>query len=141
MTDRTPRIIASILMAMIAAATAAGAVASKVDGLLGQWGGDRLVLTMNQSGGVLRSDCADGRITGPVTPDGKGGFKANGRFDLLRPGAQIVDEGPGDGVADTSRFNADITGEQMHLTIMTPGAPPRHFTLTKGKAVKLVRCL
>ncbi len=140
MTDRKRIFIAPILMAMMAVITGAGNAPEKNGGLEGQWGGERLNLTVGPAGAVLRSDCADGRINGPFTPDGRGGFAASGRFDALRPGAQLVDEGPGDGIADTAHFTANVVADRMQLMVTKPGSPPRQFTLARGKTVKLIRC-
>lgn len=106
--------------------------------LMGTWSGDRINLTVNAEGAILEADCASGSIKGPLRLDARGRFKASGQYEQYRPGPQQVDEG--EASLNAAEFAGTVHGKTLALVITAPGTPPRHFTLTRGKPVKLVRC-
>lgn len=118
--------------AIAVAATAAGSL----DGL---WGGDRLRLVVDADGATLESDCADGRIAGPIVLTGDGSFVATGRFVRHKGGPEVVVAVP---ASDAARFAGQVKGDMLMLSILPAGASaPQTFNLRKGAAIKLVRCL
>lgn len=118
--------------------TASIAFPATASTLVGTWSGDRINLTINAQGAVLEADCASGSIPGPLHLNTKGSFRAAGHYERFQPGPQHVDEGEGN--LNASEFAGTIHGRTLALTITAPGTPPQHFTLTRGKPVKLVRC-
>ena len=107
--------------------------------LEGRWGGDRLQLVLNASGGRVQMDCASGTIAGPLKPDAAGGFAATGTFEQHRPGPQRADDAQ---AAAKARYTGEVKDSAMTLTIEAEGAAaPQVFHLRRGEAVKMVRCL
>lgn len=115
---------------------AAGATAAE---LQGTWGGDRLQLTVEAQGAIrLQSDCASGRIAGPVAPGADGRFEADGQFDDHVPGPQAA--GPA-AASRPAKFSGRVQGGVLTLSIVPQGAQEaRTFTLREGVRVKLVLC-
>ena len=105
--------------------------------LIGLWGGNRVMLTLDDRGGKLESDCAFGTIAGAVHPGDDHRFKATGTFqaDMSGPAA-------GDAAAPPARFEGQLHGDILLLSVHTRGkADPQHFTLHKDRRQKLIRCL
>lgn len=106
--------------------------------LEGSWGGDRLRLAVDTAGATIETDCADGRITGPIVLTPQGTFAAAGSFNERRGGPQPADVGA---QSSAARFTGEVKGDAMTLTILPAGASaPLRFELRKGAKVKLVRC-
>lgn len=105
--------------------------------LAGMWGGDRAVLTLSDQGGRLEFDCGYATLTGPVTPDGKGAFKAVGLYFPQQAGPTEADAPP---VQVAARFKGNIAGSGLRLTFQQAGAE-QIFEMVAGKRQKLVRCL
>lgn len=102
---------------------------------LGEWGGDRAMLTIGPDGATLRQDCAEGRF-GPVNPDGKGAFVAKGSYDAAGPGPQAGDAAGG----RPARYEGHIAGDTLHLVIHPAEGPVQKLTLIRGQRQKLIRC-
>jgi hypothetical protein len=119
-------------------ATHAGAAPAPMQG---QWAGDRLQLVVDAQGGRLESDCASGRINGPITLSADGRFVAQGSFESHQPGPQRADE---PARAAAASFAGELRDGVLKLTI-TPTATgagvAQSFTLQSGARVKLLRCL
>lgn len=124
-----------IAMMMAALIGAAGATAAPSTPLQGQWGGDRTILQLTETGGRIDQDCASGELAGPVRPDSRGNFSVNGRFTDHQPGPQA--EGA---TGAPARFDGHVAGNNLHLSIHIGDAPPRRLTLVAGQGVKLLRC-
>lgn len=107
--------------------------------LEGTWSGDQLRIVFGASGAVITGDCAEGRIAGPVVPTPAGRFAAAGTYEQHKGGPQ-----PGDGrpAPADARYVGTLDGEVMTLSIVPAGGGAQQtFTLRKGAAVKLHRCL
>lgn len=132
-------LLASSIGAMVMAVSASGAVA-KPKMLSGTWGGDRMILTMNASGGDIQMDCASGTIKGKIIPDAKGRFTARGTFDQESGGPTRVENFAQGGKPAT--YRGQISGNIIKLAITQNGvAASQNYTLHKGHSEKLVRCL
>ena len=105
----------------------------------GQWGGDQMRLVIGPQGGRLATGCADGSFGGPLSLAADGSFRVDGVFDQHAPGPQRADEPARHA---TAQFTGEVRDGQMTLSILPDGArQPQVFTLRKGQAVKLIRCL
>ena len=105
----------------------------------GDWGGDRLRLSIDASGGHIQSDCASGAITGPIVLGKNGKFTARGTFDIDQPGPQSADEGS---ASARARFSGQIVNDRMRLSITQTSSPtPQVYNLRKGVRPKMIRCL
>ncbi len=144
------RMAATLLGGIVALNSAtlacAGIVATEpgpaADALIGIWGGQRLRLVLDGSGGRLEADCASGTISGPVRPGADGRFVARGRFENHAAGPQAGDVVTAVSTADSTRFSGGVEGERMWLEILPDGAgTPQRFELRRGVQVKRVRCL
>jgi hypothetical protein len=103
--------------------------------LLGDWGGDRTLLTISAAGATLRQDCAEGRF-GPVRLDPRGAFATDGAYHAHGPGPQS-----GDAMEkDQARYEGKVAGDTLRLVIRPWGAPPQTLTLIRGHGQKLIRC-
>lgn len=119
-----------VVMALLGAAGPAAAAP-----LQGQWGGDRTIVQITETGGRIEQDCASGTFAGPIRADARGHFIASGRFDDHEAGSQREDA-----AATAARFEGHVAGNTLHLAIHIGTAPPRRLTLVAGQAVKLLRC-
>ena len=109
------------------------------ESIMGSWGGDRLHLTIDESGGRIEMDCASGTIAGPLKVIERGIFNATGTFEPHRPGPQRADAVPPSG---TAQYAGTIKDGSMTLSILPAGASAAQvFHLSKSAAAKLVRCL
>jgi len=107
--------------------------------LEGKWGGDRLRLVVDAGGASFTTDCASGRVAGPIKLSPTGTFAATGTFDQHQGGPQPADT---QARQPPARFSGQIKGDEMTLSILTEGATTAQtFSLRKGATVKLVRCL
>ncbi len=109
--------------------------------LVGSWGGDRANLVLADTGGRMTLDCASGTLAGPVHPDAAGHFAAKGSWEKHNAGPQQADAGP---ASVPASFEGHVAGDTLHLTVTEAGTgagKKQHFTLVKGRQVKLVRCL
>lgn len=107
----------------------------------GQWGGDRIQLTVSAEGAAVRLDCARGAVPAPLSLDRKGRFDWAGTFEHDRPGPTRVAE-PAARRDIGARYTGRITGDVMDLDIRaTDGSPIWHGALARDRRTKLVRCL
>jgi hypothetical protein len=114
--------------------TAGGALAA------GSWGGDHIRLTVTVSGAALEFDCAHASITEPTVLDGTGAFDLPGLYTAEHGGP--IHEGdvlPSKPV----RYTGNVTGGTMELriTFAAGGATQGSYTLTRGEAAHLLKCL
>lgn len=107
--------------------------------LEGKWGGDRLRLVVDSAGATVETDCASGRIAGPIKLSAGGDFEAVGTFEQHAGGPQRADA---PAAPPNARFRGHVDGGVITLSITPEGAATAQtFTVRKGAAVKLVRCL
>jgi len=112
---------------------------------VGQWGGDHVRLTLEASGGRIEYDCGAGTIDTAVQLDAENRFSAKGKHEDYSSG-KAAGSGPTDADAVPAvrgaNYSGKIDGDQMSLTVRIDGDKvPRSFKLTRGKSVKLIRCL
>ena len=104
----------------------------------GPWGGDRLQLVIDSSGGRVETDCADGKIVGPLKLAEDGKFVASGTYEERRGGPQRAHD---DMAPANARYSGVVKAGVMKLEILVAGArAPQVFNLKKGARIKLVRC-
>lgn len=105
----------------------------------GTWGGDRLRVAVDATGASVESDCASGRVEGPIELGADGSFGVTGTFSDHQGGPQAAD------VTATSmraRYSGTVRGDAMQLSILPEGAERSlDFSLRRGASAKLVRCL
>ena len=124
------------VMLMAPLAVSAGHLGAVVEG---QWGGDQMRLVIGPQGGRLATGCADGSFGGPLTLGADGIFRVDGVFDQHAPGPQSGDEPARHA---TAHFTVALRDGLMTLSVLPDGASQAQvFTLRKGQAVKIIRCL
>ncbi len=114
------------------------AQAAADDPLTGIFGGDRATLTLTANGGRLVMDCAESLIAEPVRPDAAGRFSVTGSHEDYAPGPQQADVPP---PAARASFAGKLVGDTLELTITAANNSRSVLRLTRGRAVKPVRCL
>ena len=125
--------------AFLGALAMAGAVAAADALLQGEWGGDRLRIVIDASGASLETDCASGRITGPIKISPTGAFAADGTFERHLGGPQPAEPR---GKPSTAHYSGEVKGDVMTLTVVPEGATAAlRFSLRRGATVKILRCV
>ncbi|OFX00064.1 MAG: hypothetical protein A3E78_10905 [Alphaproteobacteria bacterium RIFCSPHIGHO2_12_FULL_63_12] len=109
-------------------------------GLFGEWGGDHIALTISDVGAAIESDCAHGRIDVPFTIDAAGAFALSGVWTPEHGGPVRQDEVE---TALPARYSGKVEGRVLTLSIeiASPAAHLGPFTLQKGRAPNLLKCL
>jgi hypothetical protein len=132
----------TILTALLIALAVSCAVASTTQegALRGSWGGLHISLQLTAQGGDIEYDCAHGTIDGPVVPDGEGRFAAAGTHTAERGGP--VREGE-EKESRPARYRGKVAGRTLALTVTLadPNEEIGTFTLTRGAAPRLMKCL
>lgn len=77
----------------------------------GPWGGDRILLTVTDSGGTLQQFCAQGTIDRPLMLDSSGRFDAAGSYMRQRGGPAR------EGDIHPARFTGSTDGMTLTLTV------------------------
>lgn len=103
------------------------------------WGGKDIQLIMDPQGATLQFPCADGKILEPIKASANGEFTARGTYTPGQFGPIRRDNPPRDLPAV---YKGVISGNTMQLQIelADKSMQPPAFTLTKGKAGRVVRC-
>ncbi len=103
------------------------------------WGGQHVSMKVTAQGATLEFDCAHGSVLQPIKPNAKGEFTVRGTYTPER-GGPVRRDVPSNDLPAT--FKGSIEGETMRLEIMLTGKDqaPEPFTLTLGKAGRLVKC-
>jgi len=104
------------------------------------WGGDHLRLLLTETEGTLEYDCAHGTIDEPFVVDSAGRFVLTGTHTREHGGPIRRDEKPDDHPA---RYTGATDGKKMTLsvTLTDSNESVGTFTLTRGRAGRVVRCL
>ena len=107
--------------------------------LRGTWGGQSISMDVSDSGAAIEWDCAHGRITEKIAPDGEGKFEAKGVFAPERGGPQRIEENND----KPAVYRGSIKDQTMTLTVeLTKNKESvGTFTLTQGKQTRLRKCL
>jgi hypothetical protein len=106
----------------------------------GEWGGEHLGLVVSDGGADLEYDCATGRITGAIRPDGSGRFSVIG---LHFPGHGGPDPIPDPHSARPARYDGVVRGDKMTIvvTLTDTGDYLGTFTLIRGASPHVFKCL
>lgn len=138
--------LATAGMLALAAAGAGHAIAGERAEILGDWGGDGVLLTLTESGGTLDWGCQTAEIDGPVAPNERGRFKATGRVFPAAFGPAIYPV-PESRKPRPVKYRGLVEGKRLRLILVRSGSLwPREqrrtrIELVKGRAVRLHRCL
>lgn len=95
-------------------------------------------LEVTDSGAEINYDWAHGSITEKIVPDREGKFVVKGVHIRERPG--LVREGE-DTTGEPAKYSGSIEGDTMTLTLSLAGAEEGTYTLTRGKAGRIRKCL
>ncbi len=117
-----------------------GASAPSSTGLTGVWGGDHIMLTIDDSGGHVEFDCAHGIIQGPPALDSHRAFSAGGRYVREHGGPIRDDEAPD---SHPASYAGSISGASMVLTVWLTDTNTfiGTFGLTHQVTGRIVKCL
>jgi hypothetical protein len=136
---RTARVVAMAAVMSLGACTApTGPTEGRVE--IGPWGGDRLRLEVTPAGATTEFDCAHGTIDEPLVADRNGRFSAAGTHTFEHGGPIRDDEMPN---RHPARYEGRATGDTLQLTITVTDTSQvlGTYTLMRGSAPRLVRCL
>lgn len=116
----------------------AGGLPSENAELNGAWGGVHVGLTLTAEGGTISYDCAHGTLEAPVRLDLEGRFEGTG-FHVREHGGpvrvgEVLDSEP-------ARYLGQVTGDHMVLQVLVGSDTLGPFTLQRGVAPQLFRCL
>jgi hypothetical protein len=105
----------------------------------GEWGGVHLGLVASEAGADLEFDCASGRITGAVRPDGNGRFSVSG---TQTPGGGPIGFGEG-AESRPARYDGTVRGDRMTITVTLTDTNETlgTFTLVRGASPHVFKCL
>ncbi|MBA3656993.1 MAG: hypothetical protein H0W69_06555 [Gemmatimonadaceae bacterium] len=136
-TLRYPAIIIAIAISTLSAC-AIGGPSLYADSIVGSWGGARAGLVLTPDSGTISYDCAHGTLEGPVRSDRNGRFDVSGLHVREHGGPVRIDEVPN---ALPARYLGQINGDRMDLRVLVAKDTLGPFTLRRGAAPQLVRCL
>lgn len=102
----------------------------------GPWGGERAVLEVRQGGADIEFECAAGAVTAPFILAEGGAFDLPGTFRPQRPGP----ERDTDPAASAARYQGDVRGDTMTLTVVRGSDKWGPYTLTRGARPALRKC-
>lgn len=133
----------SVALVAMFATTIAGCVAAPAIDvgarrLSGQWGGDGANLIARDDGITIELPCASGHVDGEVPLDARNRFEEAGTIRALGGAPRSPESGAA--AAQAVRFRGLIRGEQLVLTIVSPDAATRTFTLQKGAEARVLLC-
>jgi hypothetical protein len=135
-------ILSGFALAALWIGCAAGSPASpdKSGALTGSWGGQHISLEATDEGARIEYDCAHGAIDGPVVPGRDGRFEAAGTHAAEHGGP--VHEGESE-EGQPARYRGELKGNTLTLTVTLAGSGEEvgTFTLSRGAAPRLVKCL
>ena len=104
----------------------------------GAWGGLHAGLTLTPEGGNISYDCAHGTLEAPVLRDRDGRFEADGLHVREHGGpvreGEVLESAP-------ARYLGQVTGDRMVLRVQVGSDTLGPFTLQRGAAPQLFRCL
>ena len=103
------------------------------------WGGRDISMEVTPQGATLEFDCAHGNVLEPIKANAKGEFAARGTYTPEHGGPIRRDNPPRDLPAT---YQGTIHGEAMRLEVLLVDKDhqPEPFTLTRGKAGRLMKC-
>jgi hypothetical protein len=106
----------------------------------GAWGGAHVNLDATMNGASLQFDCASGTIDQPITLDAHNSFAVSGTYAQEHGGPVRIDEKPN---SRPARYTGRVAGQTLTLTITLTDSQQQvgTYTLTRGQAARLFRCL
>lgn len=108
--------------------------------VVGEWGGEHILLTVSLTGSTVEYDCAHGTIEGAIAPDRDGNFVLSGIHVREHGGPirenEIPDEHP-------ARYWGWTDGSKMRLTVtlLDTGDTRGPYELRLGEEPQLFKCL
>lgn len=103
----------------------------------GQWGGEHVLLTVEDAGGQIEFDCAHGTLDEQLALDGSGHFDVEGSL-VFEGGPTRKDEAAS---ARPARYRGETDGRSMSLEVTLEGGQSAGtYSLEKGGRAKLVKC-
>lgn len=105
----------------------------------GAWGGEHVMLTVNDNGGRVEFDCAHGTLDHPLRLDDRGRFSVAGTYvpehgGPVRPG-EVPQSRP-------ARYQGRLDRQKLEFTVTLEGHPGQGpYTVTLDKGPKLTKCL
>ena len=130
------------MKALLAFASLLGACATSMVArpVTGEWGGEHVGLTLDQTGGRLEYDCAAGRIYGPLIRAPDGSFAADGAHTPGMVGPDRLDYVP---PSYPARYTGKVGGETMTLRVAVPSRDLMlgPFRLRRDAEPRILRCL
>lgn len=130
--------IAALGVVIIAACTSGVILPPEGAPVTGDWGGDHIRMTLTQTGGQIEYDCARGVVSGPLLADANGAFVVMG-FHFRGHGGPVRIDEPVDSVS--ARYSGTIRDNVMKLDVGLPSDNLGPYTLAKGGAARVFRCL
>lgn len=132
------RSVLGVGLVVLCGCTAVGELPSDNAVLDGAWGGIHAALTLTSEGGTISYDCAHGTLGAPVRRD------RQGRFEVI--GSHVREHGGPERVGDVidsepARYLGQVTGDRMVLKVLVGSETLGPFTLQRGVAPQLFRCL
>jgi hypothetical protein len=103
------------------------------------WGGRDIGMEVTPQGATLEFDCAHGNVLEPIKANAKGEFAARGTYTPEHGGPIRKDNPPRDLPAI---YKGTIEGDTMRLEVVLADKDqqPQPFTLTRGKAGRVMKC-
>jgi hypothetical protein len=114
----------------------AGAAGAANPPLVGMWGGEQAILTLDAQGGRLELGTGHALLSGAIRPDAKGRFIAKGLYFAEPPGPTLADKPPQQAPA---RFEGVVARDELVLKMKARGVEPQAFTLKANRRIKLIR--
>ena len=132
------RSVIGVGLVTLCGCTVGGGLPSENAELSGAWGGVHVGLTLTAEGGTISYDCAHGTLEAPIRRDGEG------RFEVI--GSHVREQGGPVRVGDVldsepARYLGQVTGDRMVLRVLVGSDTLGPFTLQRGVAPHLFRCL
>ena len=103
------------------------------------WGGHDVSMEVSPQGATLEFDCAHGNILEPIKANASGEFALRGTYTPEHGGPITLANPPRDLPAT---YKGTIHGNEMRLEVMLADKDqqPQPFTLTRGKAGRVMKC-
>jgi len=137
--SRTARVVAvSAFASIVACSSPTSPTEGRVE--VGVWGAEHLRVDVTPGGGTTEYDCAHGTIDEPLVADRNGRFSANGTHTFDHGGPIRDGEVPN---RHPARYDGRVTGDTLELAVTVTDTLQviGSFTLTRGAATRLLKCL
>lgn len=136
------RLRMNLAIAAMSAAVSAASCATEIPDRIpsGDWGGQHIGMVVSDTGALIEYDCAAGRITEPLRLDERGHFQWTGVHIPGHGGPVREDEQV---ESRPARYTGNATSDRMTLTLTLVDStqPAQTFTLVRGGAAGVFKCL